>query len=154
MFRALRLFFKDFSTLPKFYSISKLVMRISVFIYVLLIYGRRIKEFSWTSEYSILALTYIFFSFLLLIAGFLKRSTLTRFAAAILALITIVYLVTGILLSRINGPVLASTIIFLSVLLYFTTSSCRYDMYKRHKDSKMDSSDEELEIKPPLSMLE
>lgn len=154
MFRALRLFFRDFNSLPRFYPISKWFMRIAVFVYVLIIFGRRIVDFSITSEYSLLAVVYIFFSFILFIAGFRRRSTLTRVAALILAATTVVYLITSVLLSKAYNELFATNLILLSILIYFCTSSKRFDFYKKYSGRDMKTIDEELETKPPLSLIE
>ncbi len=138
-------FMKDLRSLTSLYPVAKWIMRIFVFVYVLVYYGPRFLEPSLTSEYFFLAIVYVFSAFLLLIGGFGQNSNLTRIAAFILFFAIISHLIAALIVFHKFDELFASRLLFLSIVIYFLTSSKRFERPK--KSSSADGLFDERETK-------
>ena len=126
----------DLENLPRYRNFSRWFLRISVLVYLFLIYFKRLATMVVTSDYFLLAVAYIILAVILVIAGFMKRSTLTRLTAIAMIILTIVYFVASILLGKDLYQMIVTKMLLLAVLIYFTTSSNWKEYKMHHKRSK------------------
>ncbi len=137
-------FLSDLSTMPRFYGLAKWFLRIAVFIYMIVYYGPRLMSPEITSEYFLLSLVYIFFSFLLIIGGFNRTSDLTRLSALVLFLAILSHLIASVIIYKKFDELFASRILLLAVTFYFMTTSKRFERYKaKAKEFSVFEEDEE-----------
>lgn len=89
-----------------------------------------------TSDYFLLAVAYMILAIIMVIAGFMKRSTLTRLTAIAMIILTIIYFVASILLGKDIYQMIVTKVLLLAILIYFTTSSNWKEYKMRRKKSK------------------
>jgi hypothetical protein len=131
----------DLENLPRYRSFARWLLRICVFIYLFLIYLKRLATMEITSDYFLLAVSYLILAFILLIGGFYKRSTITRMSAIGMIILTIIYFAASILLGKDLYQMLTSKILLVGVLVYFATSS-NWKEYKHRRKAEQELFDE------------
>jgi hypothetical protein len=133
----------DLENLPRYRNFSRWFLRISVLVYLFLLYYKRLATMVFTSDYFLLAVTYMILAVILLLAGFMKRSTLTRLTAIAMIILTIIYFAASILLGKDIYQMFLSKVLLIAVLIYFTTSSNWKEYKNRHRSNRIDPADEE-----------
>ena len=123
----------DLENLPRYRNFSRWFMRISILVYLFLIYFNRLATMVVTSDYFLLGTAYMILGILLVIAGFMKRSTLTRLTAIAMIMLTIIYFAASILLGKDLYQMFVSKILLIAILIYFSTSSNWKEYKSRHR---------------------
>jgi hypothetical protein len=143
--RFYRLLVKDIDNLPRYSSMAKWILRLTVVVYILAIYWRRLATLNFESDYFLIAIFYVIFSILLFIGGFQKRATMTRFSALVLVILTLVYIGASFMLHKNLYTMFTSKILLLSVCLYFATSSNWRENRRKSKLKRGTMTEEELD---------
>jgi len=94
-----------------------------------------------TSDYFLLAVSYMILASLLLIGGFYKRSTVTRLSAIAMLILTVIYFAASILLGKDLYQMISSKVLLVGVLIYFATSS-NWKEYKHRRKAEHELFDE------------
>ena len=134
----------DLENLPRYRSFARWLLRICVLIYLFLIYLKRLATLEITSDYFLLAVTYMLLATILLFGGFYKRSTVTRLSAIAMLILTIIYFAASILLGKDLYQMISSNVLLVGVLIYFATSS-NWKEYKHRRKIETDLFEESEE---------
>ncbi|MFC2114273.1 hypothetical protein ACFLRI_02875 [Bacteroidota bacterium] len=134
---------QDLMGLRKYYNFSQWIMRIFLFIYVLIVYGKRLTYLDVNSEYFLLAVIYTLFSFLVIIGGLSRTSELTRVSSIIMLMTVVAHTAASLFIYRIIDEAFANRLLFIAILFYFATVSKRSDYYWRSKYERQDLDMEE-----------
>ena len=134
---------QDLMGLRKYYNFSQWIMRIFLFVYILIIYGKRLTYLDVNSEYFLLAVIYTLFSFLIIIGGLSRTSELTRIASIIMLMTVVAHTAASLFIYRVIDEAFAERLLFICILLYFATVSKRSDYYWRSKYERQDLDMEE-----------
>ena len=134
----------DIENLPRYRYFARWILRISVLIYLFLIYLNRLATMEITSDYFLLAVSYLILAILLVFGGFNKRSTLTRMSSIAMLVLTIVYFIASVLLHKDLYQMLVSNVLLVGVLFYFATSS-NWKEYKYRQKAKNELFEESEE---------
>gem|GEM_PF-191195 len=100
------------------------MMRISVFLYLLVVYLENIKVVNFQRWDDVLVFVYVLIGLLLVVGGFLSSDTLTIIAGALMFVLT-VYFMIGHFPEIVNMRTLSSLLVYLwpaSIGLYFLSS--------------------------------
>ena len=143
----IRTFRRDMKGLPKYYSLSQWILRLSLMIFVILNYGHRLTNIDITSEYFILSLSYLVLCFMIIIGGFAKTSELTRLAAILLLIIVTAHMSASFLVYKKFSDYHSTHLLFFAVILHFVTSSKRNDFYYKSRFERDDIDIEEESIR-------
>jgi hypothetical protein len=131
----------DLENLPRYRYFARWFLRICVLLYLFLIYLKRLATMEITSDYFLLAVSYLVLAVMLLIGGFYKRSTVTRMAAIGMLILTIIYFAASFLLGKDLYQMITSKILLVGVLVYFATSS-NWKEYKHRRRADKELFDE------------
>ena len=131
----------DLENLPRYRAFARWLLRICVIIYLFLIYLKRLATMEITSDYFLLAVSYLILSIFLLLGGFYKRSTITRMSAIAMLILTVIYFAASILLGKDLYQMITSKILLVGVLVYFATSS-NWKEYKHRRKAEQELFDE------------
>jgi len=146
----IRTFRRDLKSLPKYNILTEWILRLALFVFVLINYGRRLSYLDFSSEYFILAVFYFIFSFLIIVGGFAKTSELTRFAAVIMLIVIVSHLAASILVFRKLNEYYSTHLLFFAITMHFATSSKKNDFYyrSRFESDSIDIEEEANRLEP------
>lgn len=121
--------------LTKYKNFSRWALRISVVIYLVLLYSRVLIDRDYDSGDFVLSISFLVLAIMLLIGGFFKHSTITKLSAISMLVLMVVLFVISVMLHRNILKLITENVLLSGVLFYFATSS-NWKEYSKHSKIK------------------